>query len=178
TAEGSMPVIDALFTAVSASCVTGLIVVDTATYFTLKGQIVILLLIQLGGLGIVAFSTFFSTFLQYKMSIRHKNMIPDYLDTESLATAASLLRQTIFVTLLIETGTFVLIFFTWGNVPFESTSEKVFVSVFHAISAFCNAGFSVFTHNLYEAPLRNAYILHLVVAFSVILGSIGFPTLQ
>ena len=178
TSQDSMPVIDALFTAVSASCVTGLIVVDTATYFTLKGQIVILLLIQLGGLGIVTFATFFSTFLQQKVSFRHKNMIPDYLDTESVSTAASLLRQIIFVTLLIEAGTFVLLFFTWGSVPFESTSEKVFVSVFHAVSAFCNAGFSVFSNNLYEATLRNAYILHLVVAFSVILGSIGFPTLQ
>jgi len=178
TAEGSMPLIDALFTAVSASCVTGLIVVDTATYFTLKGQIVILLLIQLGGLGIVAFATFFATFLQQKISIRHKKMIPDYLDTESLSTAATLLRQTIFITLLIEAGTFVLLFVTWGGTPFESLSEKIFVSVFHAVSAFCNAGFSVFTNNLYEAPLRNAYILHLVVAVSVILGGIGFPTLQ
>ncbi len=178
TAEGSMPLIDALFTAVSATCVTGLIVEDTATYFTLKGQIVILLLIQLGGLGIVAFATFFATFLQQKISIRHKKMIPDYLDTESLSTAATLLRQTIFITLLVEAGTFVLLFITWGGTPFESLSEKIFVSVFHAVSAFCNAGFSVFTNNLYEAPLRNAYILHLVVAFSVILGGIGFPTLQ
>lgn len=174
----SMPLIDALFTAVSASCVTGLIVVDTATFFTLKGQIVILLLIQLGGMGIVTFATFFSTFLQQKISIRSKNMIPDYLDTESLATAASLLRQTIFVTLLIEAGTFVLLFFTWGATPFESTSEKVFVSIFHAVSAFCNAGFSVFTNNLYEAPVRGAYILHLVVACSLILGGIGFPAIQ
>src|SRR5690606_28583569 len=73
--NNSMPFIDALFTATSASCVTGLIVVDTATYFSLKGQLVLLMLFQLGGLGIISFATFFSTFFTKGVGIKHQTIM-------------------------------------------------------------------------------------------------------
>lgn len=177
TQPGSMRFIDALFTSVSASCVTGLIVVDTATFFTMRGQIVILILIQLGGLGILSFATFFASFLSQGLGVRQKMLIPDYLDTEAISSSARLLRQIIFITFFIEAGTAALLFLTW-NIPFDSMGDKIFFSVFHAISAFCNAGFSIFTNGLYEEVVRNNYILHMIIAISLILGAIGFPPIK
>ncbi|WPP47956.1 TrkH family potassium uptake protein [Catalinimonas niigatensis] len=177
TQPGNMTFVDALFTSVSATCVTGLIVVDTATFFTMRGQIVILILIQLGGLGILSFATFFASFLSHGLGFRQKMLIPDYLDTETISSSGSLLRQIVFITFSIELGTAILLFFTW-SIPFDSLGEKVFFSVFHAISAFCNAGFSIFTNGLYEEVVRNNYILHMIVAISLILGSIGFAPIK
>ncbi|WKN33278.1 potassium transporter TrkG [Porifericola rhodea] len=177
TQPGSMRLIDAFFTAVSASCVTGLIVVDTATFFTMKGQLVILVLIQLGGLGILSFASFFASFLSGGASFRQKTLVPDYLDTETLSSSGSLLRQIIFITFFIEFGTFVLLYLSW-NIPFDSVGEKIFFSAFHAVSAFCNAGFSIFTNGLYEDVVRNNYILHVILAISLILGAIGFAPIK
>ncbi|MEK6482060.1 potassium transporter TrkG [Catalinimonas sp. 4WD22] len=177
TQPGGMNFIDALFTSVSASCVTGLIVVDTATFFTTRGQVVILILIQMGGLGILSFATFFASFLSGGLGFRQKMLIPDYLDTEAISSSGRLLREIIFITFFIELGTCILLFFTW-SIPFDSLSEKIFFSVFHAISAFCNAGFSIFTNGLYEEVVRNNYILHMVIAVSLILGSIGFTPIK
>lgn len=177
-APGSMPLLDALFTSVSATCVTGLIVVDTATYFTFRGQMVILFLIQIGGLGIITFATFFASLLQSGGGFKQRDLIPDYLDTETISSARQLLNQIVFLTFFIEAISFFLIYFTWSGVEFNSTGEKIFFSVFHAVSAFCNAGFSVFSSGLYEPGVRDAYVLHIVVAFSFILGSLGFSTVQ
>ena len=110
----SMPFLEALFTSVSASCVTGLAVVDTGTYFTFKGQLVIMFLIQFGGIGIVSFATFFATFLAKGVGIKHQSIIQDFLSSESLISAKSLLRRIIFITLSIEFVGFVFIFFFLG----------------------------------------------------------------
>lgn len=177
-APGSMPLLDALFTSVSATCVTGLIVVDTATYFTFRGQMVILFLIQIGGLGIITFATFFASFLQSGGGFKQRDLVPDYLDAETISSARQLLNQIILLTFFIEGLSFFLIYFTWSGVEFNSTGEKIFFSVFHAVSAFCNAGFSIFSSGLYEPGVREAYILHIVVALSFILGSLGFSTIQ
>ncbi|MGB5976441.1 MAG: potassium transporter TrkG, partial [Cyclobacteriaceae bacterium] len=177
--EGSMPFLEALFTSVSASCVTGLIVVDTATYFTFKGQLVILILIQLGGLGIVSFATFFATFLRQGVGIKQQLLIQDFLSSESLFSARGLLKQIVLITLVIEAGAFFFIYNTWNAEGyFDSTSDRIFYSLFHAVSAFCNAGFSTFTNNMYEPVIRTSYILHMVVVIAVILGGIGFSTLE
>lgn len=109
--DGSMPFMDALFTSVSASCVTGLIVVDTATYFTMKGQFVIMILFQLGGLGIISFTSFFATFLKSGVGIKQQLMLQDFLVSESLFSAKGLLRKIIAITLVIEIISFIMIFF-------------------------------------------------------------------
>jgi potassium uptake TrkH family protein len=179
TQEGSMSFFDALFTAVSASCVTGLIVVDTATYFTLKGQFVIMILFQLGGLGIISFTSFFATFLRSGVGIKQQLMLRDFLVSESLFSAKGLLRQIIVITVIIESVSFILVFFTWGpEVHFDSVGQKVFFSAFHAVSAFCNAGFSLFSSGLYEAGVASSYVLHIVLALTLIMGGLGFSAIQ
>jgi trk system potassium uptake protein len=114
TIQGSMRFIDALFTSASAACVTGLAVQDTASFFTVKGQIVILVIIQLGGIGIVSFATFFATFLSQGVGLKQQAIIQDMLSTESLGDAKKTLRQVIFLTFLIEALGAVCLFFAWS----------------------------------------------------------------
>jgi trk system potassium uptake protein TrkH len=180
TAKGSMPFIDAFFTAVSAACVTGLAVVDTATYFTFKGHLVILLLFQLGGIGILTFATFFALFLKKGVGISHQAMIRDFMSEDSLFNAKGMLQQIVFFTLLIEAIGAVLIYMLWDvNTPFyDDPGEMIFQSVFHSISAFCNAGFSLMSNGLSEDYLQNAYILHIVIGVLIIFGSLGFPAMR
>lgn len=178
-AEGSMPLLDALFTAVSATCVTGLTVVDTAHYFTFKGQFVIMILIQIGGIGIVSFASFFAVFLKSGVGIKHQTVLQDFLSEESLFNTRQLLRQIIVYTVIIELIGAWIIFMLWDPaIRFHSLGEKIFYSVFHSISAFNNAGFSLFSLGMREGVLRTSYILHLTIAVLVILGGIGFPALR
>ncbi len=180
TQAGGMPFIDALFTSVSASCVTGLAVENTATYFTFKGQLVILLLIQLGGIGILTFATFFALFLKKGVGISHQAMIRDFMAEESLFNAKGMLQQIIVYTVLLESLGAFLLFILWdARAPFiDDTGELLFQSVFHSVSAFCNAGFSLFGNGLYEDWVRNAHLIHLVVAMLIIFGSLGFPAMR
>jgi potassium uptake TrkH family protein len=174
-----MPLLDALFTATSAACVTGLIVVDTATYFTYKGQLIILTLIQIGGIGMLSFTTFFATLLRQGVGLKHQSAIQDFLSSESLLSSRGLLQQVVLLTLLIEGLGFMAIFLTWGpEAEFKNLGEKLFFSIFHSVSAFCNAGFSLYTNGLYESPVRQSYILHLVVASIIIFGGLGFSPIM
>ncbi len=176
----SMPFVDALFTSVSASCVTGLVAVDTATYFTFKGQLVILALIQFGGIGILTFATFFALFLKKGVGISHQAMIRDFMSEESLFNAKSMLLQIIVYTIVIEAAGSLLLYLLWDmKAPFyDDPGEMLFQSVFHSVSAFCNAGFSLFSNGLYEDFVRESYILHLVIAGIIFFGSLGFPALR
>jgi trk system potassium uptake protein len=176
---GSMPFLDALFTSVSACCVTGLIVVDTATYFTIKGQLVVITLVQLGAFGILSFASFFALIFRQGVGIRHQVMLQDFLSSESLLTARGLVRQIVLMTFFIEFLGFLLIYATWGSdVQFSSIDQKIYFSAFHAISAFCNAGFSLYSNGLYEGMIRQSYVMHLVIAALIFMGSIGFPVIQ
>lgn len=175
----SMPYFDALFTSISASCVTGLIVVDTATYFSFKGQMVIMLLIQLGGLNIISFASVFALIARGKMGLKHQSILQESLNAESLNASSSLFRQIFIFSMLIEFAGAALIYFSWKDIPeISATSDKVFYSIFHSISAFNNAGFSVFSNGLFEEGVRDAYTLHLVIALLIILGGIGFTTMR
>ncbi|PTX19330.1 potassium uptake TrkH family protein [Pontibacter mucosus] len=177
TTEG-MKFIDALFMATSASCVTGLAVVDPGTYFTFSGQVVLLLLIQMGGLGILTFATFFASLMRQGVGVKQHVAMHELLESESLFSAKGLLRKLIYLTLTIESIGAVMIFMTWGNeVQFTDLGSKIFFSVFHAVSAFCNAGFSLFPEGLYTSPVRLSYTLHLVVAMLIIFGGLGFPAI-
>jgi potassium uptake TrkH family protein len=177
--EGSMPLLEALFTSVSATCVTGLVVVDTAHYFTFKGQFVIMILIQIGGIGIVSFASFFALFLKSGAGIKHQTVLQDFLREESLFNTRQLLRQIVVYTVIIEAIGAWMIFMLWDPaIRFQSLGEKIFYSVFHSISAFNNAGFSLYSNGLMEGVLRTSYILHLMFALLIILGGIGFPALR
>lgn len=178
-AAGGASFLEALFTAVSASCVTGLIVVDTATFYTTQGQLVILVLIQLGGIGIVSFASFFALFLKSSAGLKQNASIQAYLDSDSVSSAQDLLKEVIKITLLIELMSAIAIFFSWGDqVQFDNLIQKIFYSVFHGVSAFCNAGFSLFSNGLYQNSVMDSSLLHVVIAGTVILGSLGFATIE
>ncbi|EJF08056.1 TrkH family potassium uptake protein [Pontibacter sp. BAB1700] len=178
TTPGSMRFIDALFMAASASCVTGLAVVDPGTYFTFSGQVVLLMLVQLGGLGILTFATFFATLMRQGVGIKQHVAMYEIMESESLFSTKNLLRKLVVMTFSIEAIGAVIIFLTWGQeVQFESLGSKIFFSVFHAVSAFCNAGLSLFPEGLYTEAVRFSYVMHLTVALLIIFGGIGFPTI-
>lgn len=177
--EGSMDLLDALFTAASASCVTGLIVVDTGTFFTIQGKVVILFLMQLGGLGIISFATFFAFYIGQGVGIRQQSMINDFLSAENAFSSHSLIRQILLFTMVIELlGTF-LIYSSWDpQLEFFDTGDKIFHSFFHSVSAFCNAGFALYPDSFNTGILRYSYLQHLILAALIILGGLGFSTLQ
>jgi trk system potassium uptake protein len=171
--------LDAIFTAVSASCVTGLIVVDTASAFTLKGKCVILLLFQLGGLNIISFASFFGVFLRKGVGIRANSMIKDFMSYDSLASTSSMLKRVIIFALTIELMGIILVYISWDpGVYFPSNANRWFHSVFHAISAFTNAGFSTFGDGLFTEHVRYSYVTHIILALLIIAGGIGIPVIN
>jgi len=167
--------VDALFTATSAVCVTGLIVLDTSSDFTLIGQIIIMILFQIGGLGMMTFASFFGFFFKGSYSLQNQLFIQDYINEEKIGAIYFTLVKIIFFTLLVESIAGILVFYFTDPALFESNADRIFFSMFHAISAFCNAGFSTLSDGLYETGFRTAYNMHLVIAFTIILGGIGFP---
>lgn len=176
TTNGSIKFIDALFTSTSAVCVTGLITVDTATYYTTFGKIIIMLLFQVGGLGLMTFTTFFALFLSGGLGIRERIQLHDLLDEENIGMITKILTYLTLITFLIElTGAISLFISISGQVT--NIQEAVFISVFHSVSAFCNAGFSLFTLNLMDPLIQNNYLFITTISLLIILGGIGFPTI-
>jgi trk system potassium uptake protein len=166
---------DALFTSTSAVCVTGLTVVDTGTYFTFFGQVVILLLIQLGGLGIMTFTSYFSYFFRGESSYENNLMLREITSTEKIAEVFGTLKKIILITFLVEVTGAILIYGTLDNNLIPTFTRRVFFSVFHSVSGFCNAGFSTLPQSLFTEGFRFNYPLHLAIAFLFILGGLGFP---
>lgn len=174
----SITFIDALFTSASASCVTGLTVLDTVKVFNIKGQLIILFLIQVGGLGILTFATFFASFLKKGVGVRQQSILQEIFDSDSLSGTYQLLRRIFVFTLSIEIIGAFLLYFLWGNYPFKNINEQIYFSLFHSISAFCNAGFALFSNGLYEQGIRNLYLFHIVIALLIIFGGLGFPAIR
>ncbi len=166
--------IDALFTATSAVCVTGLIVVDTATYFTTFGQVIIMGLIQIGGLGILTFVTYFSYFFKGGVSYETQASISEISYMRGMGDVVSTLKSILYVTFAVEAVAAALIYISIYDIPDMDWSEQLFFSVFHAISAFCNAGFSTFSAGMYDDALRFNYPLQLIIATTFIFGGMGF----
>ncbi|HET8886457.1 MAG TPA: potassium transporter TrkG [Salinimicrobium sp.] len=169
--------IDALFTATSAVCVTGLVVVDTGSYFTGFGHTIILILVQFGGIGIMTFTTYFSYFFRGGTSYENHLMLKDIVSADKLSDVFGMLKKIIFFTVGIELIGAIFIFFNLDQSVFDSGSDQVFFAVFHAISGFCNAGFSTLKHGLVEVGFRFNYPLQLILMFLFVLGGIGFPIL-
>lgn len=169
--------IDALFTSTSAVCVTGLIVVDTAKDFTFFGQIIILFLIQVGGLGIMTLTSFFATFLAGGLSLRMRIMMKEFLSYDNISAVGSLLVKIALYTFIIEAIGAALLYISLKGVTPTFDSEALFVSVFHSISAFCNAGFSTFSENLMAPTIANNYWFKFIITILIIVGGIGFLVL-
>ena len=162
--------VDALFTATSAVCVTGLIVVDTATHFTLRGQAFLLLLIQLGGLGILTFTTLIIQALGRRLSLHHEAVASSYAEIAPQLDFRKLVRSIVVLTLLFEAIGATVLFVAWR--PRFGAGEAAWHAGFQSISAFCNAGFSTFSDSLtgfQRQPLVLGVVMTLIVA-----GGLGF----
>jgi trk system potassium uptake protein TrkH len=166
--------VDALFTSTSAVCVTGLIVQDTATYFTPAGQTVILILFQLGGLGIMAFSTLILLVAGRKVSIQDKIIIREGFHPGSAKNVKSLVKNIFFFAIAIESAGTLLLYLHWhGKFP---GFKGFFYSLFHAVSAFCNAGFSVFSDSL--TSFRGDVWTNATIMLLIVFGGLGFLVLS
>ncbi|MEO9870288.1 TrkH family potassium uptake protein [Ekhidna sp.] len=173
SSEKGIDFIDAIFTATSAVCVTGLIVVDTGKDFTITGQFVILGLIQLGGLGMLSFTALFAVFFKGFGSFESRLNLKNMINAQTLDGTFKTLLQIIFFVFLVEAIGAIAIYYSLGD-SFESTGDRIFFSVFHTVSAFCNAGFSTLTNSLHEEGFRFNYPLHTIIAFLIIFGGLGY----
>lgn len=165
--------IDALFTATSAVCVTGLAVVETSTSFTTFGQGVILGLIQMGGLGVMTISVALFTWIGRSVSIRQRLVMQDLLTHTPRHDIFRLVKSVIIATLATEFAGALLLTIHWSR---EMSFPRAFYNgVFHSVSAFCNAGFSLFP-NSFE-PYKGSWLLNCTICALIIVGGIGFPVL-
>lgn len=166
--------VDALFTATSAVCVTGLIVVDTATHFTIAGQAFLLLLIQLGGLGMITFTTMIILALGRRLSLRHEVITTAGAGVAPDVRIERLARDVFRFTFAIEGAGALLLYAAWA--PRMGALDAIWPAVFHAVSSFCNAGFSTFSDSLIgfqRSPFTLGVVMLLIVA-----GGIGFLTME
>ncbi|WP_185863305.1 TrkH family potassium uptake protein [Blattabacterium cuenoti] len=169
--------IDALFTSTSAVCVTGLVVLDTAKDFTYLGKIFILILIELGGLGILTITSFFSYFFRDGFSFKEAIFVSNFLNTKTTNNVLSLAVKVVMFTLTVEFIGALLIYFSVKDKNTIESDSLFFFSIFHSISAFCNSGFSTLSQGLYSKSVRLNYLFQLIIAFLLILGGIGFNIL-
>ncbi|GBF51192.1 cation transport protein [Leptospira ryugenii] len=170
--------IDIIFTAVSATCVTGLSTINISEQFTLTGQLIILLMIQIGGLGLMTLSSFFSFILAGQSTVNDKLMIKDLLSEESIGRVKSLLTQIAFLTFWIELIGSILLFLQFPKETGLGTAEKIYYSVFHSISAFCNAGFSLMPSNFSDPNFSSNVSFLSSIMFLIVLGGLGFPVVN
>lgn len=167
--------LDCLFTATSASCVTGLIVHDTWTHWSVFGQLVILTMIQIGGLGFITIGVFLSIMLRRKIGLKERGLMQESVNTLQIGGMVKLARKIIVGTMLFEgTGAILLAI---RFIPQLGVVRGVYYGIFHAISAFCNAGFDLMGYQGEYSSLVNYYddwIVNLVIMSLITIGGLGF----
>lgn len=169
-----LPFTDILFTSTSAVCVTGLSTVAVNTVFTRFGQLVIMILVQIGGLGIMAFSALFAMFLNRRFTHAESQIFQDNVATNNFKEALSIIRAIFQYTIVIELLGAVILFSAWHPL-YERWEDALFIAVFHSVSAFCNAGFSLFENSL--VPFQESPLILSTISMLIILGGLGFPVL-
>lgn len=162
---------NALFTATSAVCVTGLAVLDTSTDFTLVGQSIILVLIQLGGIGILTFTSFFAFFFRGTSSFKEGLNTRDFIAHDGLKDVFRAALNVVMFTLSVEAIGAIFIYSSILDAP--EINDKFFFSIFHSISAFCNAGFSTISNGLYNESIRFHYYFQWIIMVLIIFGGLG-----
>lgn len=162
---------NAIFTATSAVCVTGLAVVDTAKDFTVIGQSIILVLIQLGGIGILTFTSFFAFFFRGGSTFKEGLNTKDFIAQEGLKDVFRAALNVVIFTISVEIVGAAFIYSSILDNP--GVSNKFFFSIFHSISAFCNAGFSIFSSGLYDSSIRFHYYFQWIIMVLIIFGGLG-----
>lgn len=165
--------VDALFTATSAMTVTGLTSVDTEMTFTLFGQIVIIVLIQVGGLGIMSFAVLLYMLLGKKIGFKQRMLIQEALNQGSIGGMVLLVKRLFIFSLSIELFAMIVLSLRWG--PELGWKQGIYAAFFHSISAFNNAGFSIWSNNLMDYVTDP--VINLVISFLFIVGGIGFTVL-
>ncbi|KAA0993482.1 TrkH family potassium uptake protein [Dyadobacter aurulentus] len=174
TYDGQLSFIDALFLATSAVCITGLSVVDIASEFTGFGQTVLLVLVQIGGLGIMTFTGFFGYFFSGGFSYKNQLMFTELIGENKVSSVISTLYKIILVTFTFEIAGGILIYLSLDAGDFANPGERLYFTVFHAVMAFCNAGFSTLSDGLNHTGLRFNYSLQLSVILLYVMGGLGF----
>lgn len=174
----SMSIYEAAFTSVSAVSVTGLNIINVADFLSFKGKVVIMILIQLGGLNFIAFASIFALLANSAIGTRYKSLIQVEYSSDSLASSALLIRQIFKFSVIFEVAATILLFFSWGDYEFQKLGDKIFFSVFHAISAFNNAGFTLFPEGLSHPLLSQNIPFLLIMSITIILGGLGFGAIH
>ena len=170
----NITVLDSLFTIVSAICVTGLSVVDISQVFTSTGQLIILFFIQLGGLGVMTVSIIVFLLVGKKMSFETRELLKEERNSNSNGGITNFIKNLLLTVSLIEIlGASIL---AYGFSKYYPLKKSIFYGLFHSVSAFCNAGFSLFTNSLEDFRYDN--LISLTVSFLIILGGIGFVTVN
>lgn len=173
--NGELSLINAIFTSTSAVCVTGLAVVDTYSFFTDFGKTIILVLIQMGGLGILTFASYFSFFFKGSSSYQNQLVIGDMTSSKMFDEVFDIVKYILIITFGIELASAVLIYLSVSPSVFSSEFDRIFFSVFHSISSFCNAGFSTLPDGMYNEAFRFNYSFQTIIILTFMLGGLGFP---
>ncbi|MFH1152338.1 MAG: TrkH family potassium uptake protein [Pseudomonadota bacterium] len=173
TTNAEISWVDSFFTATSAVCVTGLVVVDTGSYFTRFGQCIILILIQTGGLGVMTISVALFRWIGRNISFRHRMVIQDLFAHTPREDIFSLIKSIMLFTFGAELLGAVFLTIHWNGE--YSFSEAVYRAVFHSVSAFCNAGFALFSDSMMR--YSDSVLLNVTLCSLIVLGGIGFPVL-
>lgn len=166
--------IDSLFISASATCVTGLSTVDIGTYYTRFGQLIVLLLIQTGGIGIITIALSLPIIMGSQTTFNQMMTIKDIVGVRTVREVLGVAKAVIFTTFIVEFIGAVLLFLADNGI--ENLSLRIFSAIFHSISAFCNAGFSIFSNNLTDYSQNFGYIA--VIMFLVVIGGIGYPVMM
>lgn len=170
--------IDSFFIATSAVCVTGLSPVEISEVFTPMGQGIILLLIQIGGLGVMTLTSFFTLFFMGNTSVYNQIAVSDMISSNSISSLLSTLVRILGLTFLIEAISFIFILITIHGTLDMTLNQEINFAIFHAISSFCNAGFSTLTGNFTNPIVNGNSLFFTVISFTIILGGIGFPIIS
>lgn len=168
--------LSALFTATSASCVTGLVVVDTSTHWSVFGQIIIIILIQIGGLGFISIGVFFSIILRRKIGLRERGLIMESINSLKIGGVVKLTRMILIGTAFFEfSGALIL---STRFIPEYGWIKGIWFSIFHSISAFCNAGFDLMgaKYGVYSSLVGyyDDWVINIVIMLLIIIGGLGF----
>lgn len=175
--KDGISVVDAFFTSTSAVCVTGLVVIDTGKDFTLFGQTIILILIQLGGLGMLTLTSFFAYFFKGSSSYQENLYLKDFLSSNEMNGLLGFALKIVLFTLILEAIGAVFIYFNIPYSQYPNVFDRIYFAIFHSISAFCNAGFSTLTNSFYEDIFRFNYNIHLTLTLLFIFGGLGYTVI-
>lgn len=166
--------VDALFTCASATSITGLTTVDVASTFTPLGKLVLLLDIQVGAIGVMTFSYFVLMMVGKRLAVRDSMSVSGMLDQQGVNVVPALLRAVFFVTLLAEAAGAVCLYYLWKGMPGFPQENLLGYAIFHAVSAFCNAGINIFPAGMEQVGVANCRMVQLVMILLVLAGTVGF----